>query len=134
MKRVYLALEKEMLEPTIALCSHNTCLDMKSLASQSSYTPQSQRAAAVLLAALGDNAPGELFNSFQDKMYRFETVMSHFRMAGFMLLGVLVLGPHQLACRGRWTESRERAPDLKMSRFSRRSTTWLLARSLSSSL
>lgn len=92
LEKVYLALEKEILEPKIALCSHNTCLDMKNLASQSSYTPQSQRAAAVLLAALGDNAAGDLFNSFHDKVQRFEVVMSRFRMAGFILLGVLVLG------------------------------------------
>ncbi len=92
LEKVYLALEHEMLEPKIELCSHNTCLDMKNLASQSSHTPRSQRAAAVLLAALEDNAAGELINSFPDKVLRFEVVMSRFRMIGFILLGVLVLG------------------------------------------
>jgi len=92
LEKVYLALEREILEPKIALCSHNSCIDMKSLASQPSYTPGSQRAAAVLLAALGDSAAGDLINSFQEKAQRFEETMRRFRTAGFIMFCILFLG------------------------------------------
>lgn len=86
LEKVYLALEKELMEPRIEVCSHNSSLDMKQIAAQNSYTPEAQRAAAVILAALRDLAGNTFINSMPEKMDRRENEMSKSRSVGFTML------------------------------------------------
>lgn len=91
LEKVYLALEKELMEPKIELCEHNCSLDMTGLTSRSSYSPGAQQAASVILAALGDLPGGEFINSTAEKLGKLQQKMANFRTAGFSLLGILVL-------------------------------------------
>lgn len=91
LEKVYLALEKELMEPKIEVCEHNCSLDMKSIVAQGSYTPKAQRAASVILAALGDSPGGQFVSTMVDKMAQTEKAMKNFRNAGFSILGGLIL-------------------------------------------
>lgn len=64
LEKIYFALEKRLMEPTVEICKHNSALDLTKLAADPYSDISNQRAAGLILSSFKDLPEYKLSNSY----------------------------------------------------------------------